>query len=149
MRIQAMNRHWLSLLLLLFMFAGSALAQEQDCVEKDIKDVFRKKSKDFVQPKIVIKKPSLILIPVIASSPATGFQLGVAGQGAWYNGPPEDTRISQASANVTVTAKSQVLITLKSTVMSNQDKWIWMGDWRYYFYSQSLWHQRRRCGYGI
>jgi outer membrane protein assembly factor BamA len=113
------------------------LAQQQDCVEKDIKDVFRKKSADFVEPKIVIKKPSLILIPVIASSPATGFQFGVAGQGAWYNGFPEDTRISQASANVTVTAKSQVLITVKSTVMSKQDKWIWMGDWRYYFYSQS------------
>ena len=115
------------------------LAQQtqSDCVAKDIKDVFRKKSTVFVEPKIVVKKPSLILIPVIASSPATGFQLGVAGQGAWYNGFPEDTRISQASANVTVTAKSQVLITLKSTIMAKQDKWIWMGDWRYYFYSQS------------
>lgn len=112
-------------------------AQQQDCVDKDIKDVFRSNKREFVEPKIVIKKPTIILIPVIASSPATGFQLGAAGQGAWYNGLPEETRISQASANVTVTAKSQVLITMKSTVMSNQDKWIWTGDWRYYFYSQS------------
>lgn len=125
------------LLVFFYLVPVESWAQQQDCVEKDIKDVFRKKSAEFVEPKIVIKKPSLILIPVIASSPATGFQLGVAGQGAWYNGPPEDTRISQASANVTVTAKSQVLITLKSTIMSKQDKWIWMGDWRYYFYSQS------------
>lgn len=110
---------------------------QTDCVEQDIKDVFSKKGKP-VEPKvIVVKKPSIILIPVIASSPATGLQLGAAGQGAWYNDSPENTRISQASANVTVTAKSQMLITMKSTIMGKQDKWIWMGDWRYYFYSQS------------
>ena len=127
-----------SLLLILLIPCPLLLqAQQEDCVDKDIKDVFRGKKREFVEPKIVIKKPTLILIPVIASSPATGFQLGAAGQGAWYNGLPEETRISQASANVTVTAKSQVLITMKSTVMSNQDKWIWTGDWRYYFYSQS------------
>lgn len=127
-----------SLLLILLLPCPLLLqAQQEDCVDKDIKDVFRGKKREFVEPKIVIKKPTLILIPVIASSPATGFQLGAAGQGAWYNGLPEETRISQASANVTVTAKSQVLITMKSTVMSNQDKWIWTGDWRYYFYSQS------------
>lgn len=120
-----------------FLLPGLLFGQPTDCVDKDIKDVFRKKSKEFVEPKIVIKKPSIILIPVIASSPATGFQLGVAGQGAWYNGLPEDTRISQASANATITAKGQVLITMKSTVMGNKDKWIYNGDWRYYFYSQS------------
>lgn len=126
-----------SLLLLLLLMTGVALAQQENCVEKDIKDVFRKKDKQIIEPKIVIKKPSIILIPVIASSPATGIQLGVAGQGAWYNANPDSTRISQASANVTVTEKSQVLITMKSTIMSKHDKWIWTGDWRYYFYSQS------------
>lgn len=117
-------------------FSGILVAQQEDCVDQDIKDVFRK-GKEPVEPKIVIKKPSIILIPIIASSPATGIQIGVAGQGAWYNGPPEDTRISQASANVTLTAKGQVLITMKSMVMGKQDKWIYNGDWRYYFYSQS------------
>jgi len=124
--------------LLIFCFTITiAKAQESDCVDKDITDVLRKQGK-VVEPKVVVvKRPSIILIPVIASSPATGFQVGVAGQGAWYNGPPENTRISQASANVTLTAKKQVLITVKSTIMGKQDKWIWVGDWRYYFYSQS------------
>lgn len=124
----------------IFLAALPLLSTAQDsltnCVDKDIKDVF-KKNKEIVEPKIVIKKPSIILIPVIAASPATGLQLGVAGQGAWYNGPPEDTRISQASANVTITAKAQILLTMKSTIMGKQDKWIYNGDWRYYFYSQS------------
>lgn len=116
---------------------GPTLAQEvqSDCVEEDIKDLFRKG--EMVKPEIVIKKPSIILIPVIASSPATGVQLGVAGQGAWYNGPPTDTRISQASVNATITGKGQILLTVKSTIMGKQDKWIYNGDWRYYFYSQS------------
>lgn len=129
---------FIGLLLAVITIPSSLLAQQDlpECVDKDIKDVFRK-GKPLEEPKIVIKKPSLILIPVIASSPATGIQLGVAGQGAWYNGVPEDTRISQASANVTVTGKGQTLITMKSTVMGNHDKWIYSGDWRYYFYSQS------------
>lgn len=125
-------------LLLMVLVPRVGWMQEQsECVDQDIKDIFRSKDKKFEEPKIVIKKPSIILIPVIASSPATGFQLGVAGQAAWYNDAPEDTRISQASANATVTAKGQVLITMKSTVMGKHDKWIYTGDWRYYFYSQS------------
>lgn len=130
-------RYWLIVILCICACAQTAFAQEPDCIDKDITDVFRKKSK-IVEPKVIIvKKPSIILIPVIASSPATGFQLGVAGQGAWYNGLPENTRISQASINLTLTAKRQVLLTAKSTIMGKQDKWIWVGDWRYYFYSQS------------
>lgn len=96
-----------------------------------------KKGKELIPEVIIIKRPSVILIPVLASSPATGFQIGVASQFAWYNDSPENTRISVASANVTYTAKDQVLITMKSTIMGKQDRWIWTGDWRYYFYSQS------------
>jgi outer membrane protein assembly factor BamA len=83
------------------------------------------------------------------------MQLGVAGQGAWYNGTPETTRISQASANVTITAKKQLLLTVKSTIMAKEDKWIWNGDWRYYFYSQSTYGlgtnspDSASLGYGI
>ena len=112
-------------------------AQSTDCVEKDITDVFSKKGKEIVPEVVMIKHPSIILIPVLASSPATGFQLGVASQFAWYNANPEDTRISVASINFTYTAKSQILITAKSTIMGEHDKWIFSGDWRYYVYSQS------------
>lgn len=122
---------------ILVLVASSVSGQSTDCVDSDIKDVFRKGGTTIEPKLVVIKHPSIILIPVVASSPATGVQLGVAGQGAWFNGHPDSTRISQASANVTLTAKSQVLITMKSTIMGKHDDWMWLGDWRYYIYNQS------------
>lgn len=112
--------------------------QNQDCPEKDILDLIKgKKGQDVKPPKVVINKPSIILFPVLGSSPATGFQFGAVGQGAWFMGTPETTRISQASANITYTTKNQFLITMKSNVMTRNDRWILTGDWRYYLYSQS------------
>ncbi len=144
----------IALALFVCLISKASAQSDTTCVDQDVKDLFRKERK-LLEPKVVIKKPSIILIPVIASSPATGVQLGVAGQGAWYNGTPETTRISQASANVTVTAKKQLLLTVKSTVMAKEDKWIWNGDWRYYFYSQSTYGlgtnspDSSSLGYGI
>ncbi len=113
------------------------LAQQEDCVEKDLPEIlFKKKGKE-ITPKIVIKKPTIILFPVLASSPATGFQFGAVGQGAWFMGTPETTRISQTSANFTYTTKNQFLMTIKTNVMTKDDDWILTGDWRYYLYSQS------------
>jgi len=123
--------------LLLAIVSMGAFAQQDECPDKDLTDVFRKKGKDLAPKAIIIKHPSVILFPVLGSSPATGFQFGAAGQAAWFMGTPETTRISQASANFTYTAKSQFLITLKSNVMSKGDAWIFTGDWRYYLYSQS------------
>jgi outer membrane protein assembly factor BamA len=111
--------------------------QSEDCQEQDLIDVVRNKTKKMEPEVIIIKHPSIILIPVLGSSPATGFQFGAAGQAAWFMGTPETTRISQSSANFTYTLKNQFLMTLKSNVMSKNDHWIFIGDWRYYFYSQS------------
>src|SRR5689334_13556886 len=87
-----------------------AQQEQSDCQEKDLPDLlFKKKGKE-ITPKIVIKKPTIILFPVLASSPATGFQFGAVGQGAWFMGSPETTRISQTSANFTITTKNQFLV---------------------------------------
>src|SRR6185436_16805938 len=101
-------RHATIFLVILFiLFPVILLAQQEDCVEKDLPDLlFKKKGKE-ISPKIVIKKPTIILFPVLASSPATGFQFGAVGQGAWFMGSPETTRISQTSANFTYTTKNQ------------------------------------------
>jgi len=125
--------------LLIHFLCGSIrlLAQQDECPDKDLTDAFRKKGKELVPKAVIIKHPSIILFPVLGSSPATGFQFGAAGQAAWFMGAPETTRISQASANFTYTAKNQFLITLKSNIMSQGDEWIFVGDWRYYLYSQS------------
>lgn len=123
-------------------------AQQEDCVDKDLPQILFKKKKEEVTPKIVIKKPTIILFPVLASSPATGFQFGAVGQGAWFMGSPETTRISQTSANFTYTTKNQFLMTIKSNVMTKGDKWILTGDWRYYLYSQSTYGLGTNSPYG-
>lgn len=126
------------IVLVILLASGSfgLYAQEDECPDKDLKDLFRKKGKELPTPTLVIKHPSIILFPVLGSSPATGFQFGAVGQAAWFMGTPETTRISQTSANLTYTAKNQFLITVKSNVMANGDDWIFTGDWRYYLYSQ-------------
>jgi len=135
-------------LLVLFASSTGLYAQQEDCVEKDLPDLlFKKKGKE-IATKIVIKKPTIILFPVLASSPATGFQFGAVGQGAWFMGSPETTRISQTSANFTFTTKNQFLITIKSNVMTEGDDWILTGDWRYYLYSQSTYGLGTNSPYG-
>src|SRR6478736_10136578 len=76
------------LLTFLFLVVGSVIlyGQQENCVEKDLPQILFKKKGDEVTPKIVIKKPTIILFPVLASSPATGFQFGAVGQGAWFMG---------------------------------------------------------------
>ncbi len=125
--------------LLIFQLSGSfpLLAQQEECQDKDVMDLLKNKKGKEIPKEIVIKKPSIILFPVLGSSPATGFQFGAVGQGAWFMGTPETTRISQASANFTYTTKNQFLITVKSNIMTKDDDWILVGDWRYYLYSQS------------
>jgi len=143
-------RHATIFLVILFiLFPVILLAQQEDCVEKDLPDLlFKKKGKE-ISPKIVIKKPTIILFPVLASSPATGFQFGAVGQGAWFMGSPETTRISQTSANFTYTTKNQFLMTIKSNVMTKGDDWILTGDWRYYLYSQSTYGLGTNSPYGV
>ncbi|HEV8511959.1 MAG TPA: BamA/TamA family outer membrane protein [Cyclobacteriaceae bacterium] len=139
-----------SFLVLLFIVGSTCLyAQQDSCVEKDLPQILFKKKGDEVTPKIVIKKPTIILFPVLASSPATGFQFGAVGQGAWFMGTPETTRISQTSANFTYTTKNQFLVTIKSNVMTKDDDWILTGDWRYYLYSQSTYGLGTNSPHGI
>jgi outer membrane protein assembly factor BamA len=136
------------LVILLSINAITLSAQQEDCQDKDLPDIlFKKKGKE-ITPQIVIKKPTIILFPVLASSPATGFQFGAVGQGAWYMGSPETTRISQTSANFTYTTKNQFLVTIKSNVMTKDDDWILTGDWRYYLYSQSTYGLGTNSPYG-
>jgi hypothetical protein len=140
----------LTLPFLVLLFAqqtASLYAQQEECVDKDLPEILFKKGKG--PPKaIVIKKPTIILFPVLASAPATGFQFGAVGQAAWFMGSPETTRISQASANFTYTTKNQFLITIKSNIMTKGDDWIFTGDWRYYIYSQPTYGLGTNSPYG-
>jgi outer membrane protein assembly factor BamA len=74
--------------------------------------------------------------PVVSYNPASGFGIGVAGNVAFYRGPPETTRISSVVASLTVTSKKQLLVNGKFDVSSADNDWLLQGDNRVYLTSQ-------------
>lgn len=82
------------------------------------------------------KKISFIPLPVIASSPSTGFMYGVAPGASWYMGDKSSTRISSALGTVIYTTKKQLILTLKSNAYLSDDSWILLTDIRYFITSQ-------------
>lgn len=78
-------------------------------------------------------------LPVIGANPAFGFIYGVGAATSWFMGDPATTKLSSALAGVAFTTKSQTIITLKSTIFSEENNWIFMGDWRYLNSSQPTW----------
>ncbi|WP_066630836.1 BamA/TamA family outer membrane protein [Labilibacter marinus] len=82
------------------------------------------------------RKISFIPLPVIASTPATGFMYGVAPSASWYMGDKSNTRISSALGTIIYTTKKQLILTLKSNTYLSSDSWILLTDIRYFITSQ-------------
>ncbi len=64
---------------------------------------------------------------------------GVAASASGYLGNPEDTKISNAFIAAIFTTKQQFIFNLKSTVYSEQNTFLALGDWRYLNSSQETW----------
>lgn len=82
------------------------------------------------------KNVNLLLLPVVASNPATGFMFGVAPSANWLMGPRETTSISNATSSVLYTTKNQFIATLKSSILLEDDRWNLIGDYRFFATSQ-------------
>ncbi len=79
---------------------------------------------------------SLLPLPVLATTPATGWMIGVAPTANWMMGHPETTRRSSLVSSVIYTTKKQLLITVKFNMFLDGDRWNLLGDWRYFDTSQ-------------
>jgi outer membrane protein assembly factor BamA len=75
--------------------------------------------------------------PVISYNPANGAGLGVAGNVAFYRGPPSRTQISSMVASATGTTKGQVLVNAKLDASAEDNAWNFIGDNRLYWTSQT------------
>lgn len=73
----------------------------------------------------------IIAMPIISYNPTNGFMFGVGTSTSAFFGNPASTNISSGVASVLYTTKKQLLINLKSTLLSKDNRWTFYGDWRY------------------
>lgn len=90
------------------------------------------------QEKTEVKEtPKIIWMPVLASSPANGFMIGVAPATNWKMGSqPDLTSFSSMLGSVIYTTKKQFLFTLKGSIFFEANENILMQDIRYFKTSQ-------------
>ena len=75
-------------------------------------------------------------LPAIGSNPANGWLFGLAPSATWYMGNPATTKLSNFVGNFLYTTKKQWIFSSRSTVFLDENKWILVGDWRYFITSQ-------------
>lgn len=128
----------IAIILLLLLSSFGSVAQTQDtlsvCPVKSLPDIFKKKDSLLTVNK-PLKNSFLIVIPVIASQPATGFMFGAIGQYI-FKGKAKEDKYSTANISATYTTKKQLLINLKNNLLLKHNKIYLSGDWRYYVFSQ-------------
>ena len=74
--------------------------------------------------------------PVINYSPTSGAGFGVAGNAAFYTGPPRTTKISSIVASAIFTTKKQLLVSAKVDTLGLENGWRMTADGRFYNTSQ-------------
>ena len=126
----------ITLLFLLFslvIFSQSRTDTIPKCPIKSLPELFKKK--DSVLTFKPIKDSFFLVIPVIGSSPATGFLYGAVTQYT-FKGKDVDDRYSSFNIGATYTTNKQLLVNVKNTLLLNNNKIYLNGDWRYYIFSQ-------------
>lgn len=121
----------------LFLLQQWMFAQEEKdttrCETKDISDIIRG-SKQSAKVKLP-KNYFIFLTPVIGSSPATGFIIGVAGQ-ITFKGTHPDDKYSLVNANAQYTTRNQALFQVKNNLLLAHNRLFASGDYRIFIYSQ-------------
>lgn len=82
------------------------------------------------------KKVTIIPMPVLAANPTTGLMLGVAPGVSFINGNPETTSISSFLGGFIYTTKKQLLTSVRGSMFSDGDKWVFTTDMRFNINSQ-------------
>ncbi|EAZ79753.1 BamA/TamA family outer membrane protein [Algoriphagus machipongonensis] len=83
-----------------------------------------------------IREFKLIPLPAIGSNPANGWLFGLAPSATWRMGTKETTHLSNLVGNFLYTTKKQWIFSSRSNVFLSEDKWVLVGDWRYFITSQ-------------
>jgi len=76
--------------------------------------------------------------PAPAYQSQTGIEAVFTGNFAFYNGNPVTTKISSALIDFNYTQKSQIILPLESNIWSKDNKYNFVGDWRYLKYPEQI-----------
>ena len=127
------------IVIVLFSIVSNCRAQVSLVLQKDIGDVFSKKSKSNETKEkdtLVAGKLYTSVLPIPGYSPALGFVLGGGASANILLGDSRTTNLSSALANVTVTSKKQLNVNIRTNVYTPNNKWIFQGDCRFLLFSQ-------------
>nr|WP_321452276.1 BamA/TamA family outer membrane protein [uncultured Carboxylicivirga sp.] len=105
-------------------------------IEQERKEQTAKEAAEKAQPDIKVGKLYFTPIPALASNPAYGFVYGAAASGSIFLGDPSTTKMSNALLTATYTTKNQLMLTLRGNVYTNENKWLFQSDYRYFDSSQ-------------
>lgn len=134
--------HSLIVAAFLLVFFRPSLAQEiahppisdSTCVQTDLPSLI-KTARGIPLKEKDESSGSLLLLPIIGSNPATGFMFGVGGQYAFKM--PGLTLYSLVSGSAQITTKEQLILMLKNSVYTKNNRIFFSGDWRFLIYSQA------------
>jgi len=76
--------------------------------------------------------------PAPAYQTQTGLEAVLTGSFAFYNGNPLTTKISSVYVDFNYTQKSQLLLPIESNIWSKDNKYDFIGDWRYLKYPEQI-----------
>ena len=108
-----------TILLVLLITSIGVVAQEKDNKNEP------KKGKVYFSP-----------IPIVMVNPTVGFMYGLAASTSAYFGDPKTTRLSTSIGSISYTTLKQFMFTFKTNLYLEEDKWILLGDMRYFNTSQ-------------
>ena len=117
------------------MFSQSISDSIPECPVKSLPELFKKKDSLLTLKTKPAKNSFFLVIPVIGSSPATGFMYGAVTQYT-FKGKQETDKYSSFNLGATYTTNKQLLINVKNNLLIKHNKFYFSGDWRYYVFSQ-------------
>jgi outer membrane protein assembly factor BamA len=116
-------------------YSGSSI-KAQNSTQRDIGDLFSGKD-TAARAEPELNKLYLPVLPIVGYAPANGFMVGAGIAGSMLLDKGEHTHISSGLANILFTSKHQINLNLRHNVYLSHDTWIFQGDWRLLFFTQS------------
>lgn len=119
-----------ALLFLLLVFSFRSIAQDADTLTRKEKREIKKNAPPAKGDLY------LLLVPTISYNPSYGLMYGVGATASSYLGDPKTTSISSALAGANYTTLNQLIINVRSNIYTENNNYIFNGDWRYMDTSQ-------------